>query len=410
MKAGSLASALLDASLDALAHDFAQFRAGWFSRFHDLLEPTSDEQWARRERYLALLGSSVPTTVSWALRIVDKIDKHEPLPAGGLIESLKPAVEARAKGTVAAALKLLLRIRKRDPDSRSAAALAATTALAHESSEVQSAAIDLLEQFGDLTDEALWRSVARYGSAVSPSVRPRLEKLITGREAGVVVRPEKAADLSKAKANLAMRIAAVPQELAELAGVPGAWASLEDGRLGLAALSFDGTEIPRLDPMKAVRPIADIDELIDVSAAVIEGRGEIDEIERVLDGISRLCDRRPADFAKRTGPLVKRALDIERRAKRPYSGMTPFIGIGPEHDIRGTIQAWLTDQLPAPETPRAFDTCCYEIGEKTLRFAVRKWDAVQGCFSRRAYEVAARSVARKPHGLLSASDALRRMD
>ncbi len=57
---------LLDASLDSLSRDFAQFRAGWFSRFHDLMEPTSEEQRARTERYLGLLASSIPTTISWA--------------------------------------------------------------------------------------------------------------------------------------------------------------------------------------------------------------------------------------------------------------------------------------------------------------------------------------------------------
>ena len=35
---------LLDASLGALERDFAAFRVGWFSRFHEMLEPTVDER------------------------------------------------------------------------------------------------------------------------------------------------------------------------------------------------------------------------------------------------------------------------------------------------------------------------------------------------------------------------------
>src|SRR5262249_35916766 len=60
-------SRLLDASLDALARDFAQFRAGWFSHFHEALRPSLEERAARAERYLFLLASKIPPTVSFAL-------------------------------------------------------------------------------------------------------------------------------------------------------------------------------------------------------------------------------------------------------------------------------------------------------------------------------------------------------
>jgi hypothetical protein len=51
---------LLDASLAALGRDFAQFRAHWFSAFHEALEPTVDERLARQTTYGALLSLDPP--------------------------------------------------------------------------------------------------------------------------------------------------------------------------------------------------------------------------------------------------------------------------------------------------------------------------------------------------------------
>ena len=59
---------LLDASLEALARDFSQYRAGWFSRFHEYMEPNFEERAARTEHYLGLLASPIPPTVAFAVK------------------------------------------------------------------------------------------------------------------------------------------------------------------------------------------------------------------------------------------------------------------------------------------------------------------------------------------------------
>jgi hypothetical protein len=75
----------------------------------------------------------------------------------------------------------------------------------------------------------------------------------------------------------------------------------DDGEI--EAIDFDDTEVLRLIAEKAVAPITDLDELISLFSQVLEGAGNADEVERVLDGVSRLCDRVPNDFEARTGPL-----------------------------------------------------------------------------------------------------------
>src|SRR5262249_38826805 len=58
---------LLEASLDALNRGFSQYRASWFSRFHELLAPTLDERVACADRYLDLLASPIGPTVTLAV-------------------------------------------------------------------------------------------------------------------------------------------------------------------------------------------------------------------------------------------------------------------------------------------------------------------------------------------------------
>jgi hypothetical protein len=91
---------LLDASLDTLGRDFAQFRASWFSRFHEAMQPTVAERAERADRYLQLLASKIPPTVSFALNALEVLDKAGKLPAGAVVTHIAPALVARQKGTV----------------------------------------------------------------------------------------------------------------------------------------------------------------------------------------------------------------------------------------------------------------------------------------------------------------------
>ncbi len=66
---------LLDASLDALQRGFAQFRAQWFSAFHEAMRPTPAERTARASTYLSLAASPIGPTASMALKALAQIQK-----------------------------------------------------------------------------------------------------------------------------------------------------------------------------------------------------------------------------------------------------------------------------------------------------------------------------------------------
>jgi hypothetical protein len=96
-------------------------------------------------------------------------------------------------------------------------------------------------------------------------------------------------------------------EVARKAGVTAVVALIGRGDGEIEAIHFDDADAPRLVPEKAVPPITDLDELIALFSQVLEDARDADDVERVLDGVSRLCDRLPIDFEARTGPLRVRA-------------------------------------------------------------------------------------------------------
>jgi hypothetical protein len=358
---------LLNASLDALERDFAQFRASWFSRFHEALSPTLDERAARVERYLALVGSSIPPTVSFALKALEALDRADRLPADAAVAALPPALFAREKGTVRQALRLMERAARRDPALASRVAMAAAGALVHEAPEVQEALLKSVEALGDPADPDLGEALRARLEDVAAANRERLTGLL-----GAAPPAAPAAPAPALFEQLLASAGRVPPDLARLAGVDAAAEAVRNGAEA-PALRLEELAFPRLDPDAWIPPVRELDELLDLCAAAIENEGPPDDIERVLDGVSRLCDARPPDFERRSAPLLKRA--------RKLAADGCFSGMGPRSDLSGLAVAWLAGAVARPERSPA-------------RLAV--------FLSRRVLEVARRAAAGRSAPLLAA--------
>lgn len=255
---------LLDESLNALERDFAQFRAGWFSRFHEHLEPSLEERAARLEQYLRLLGSAIPPTVSFALKAIVLLDKADRLPPDKVLAHLRPVLHARAKGTVASGLRLLMKAAKAKPDTADQAALLATEALIHEAPDVQKKALDVIESLGGTDAPVVIEAMRAYAETIAPSLRHRFEEM-----AGSNGRSEEPEEQESPGA---------PREIVELP------------------------------------PITSFDELNAAWLRVMEDPSEPLEVERVIAGLALHGADKPDDFAKAVGPLLKRAGTIVERA------------------------------------------------------------------------------------------------
>ncbi len=265
-------SRLLDASLQALGRDFEQFRAGWFSRFHDLLEPSLEERQARVGAYVGLLGSRIGPTVSFALRALNGL-------AVEVVEPLAPALTAREKGTALAALKLL------SASNSPRVALVAAEGLGHAATEVQKAAWKLVSERGTGTDTALRGAVQERVEGVSATLAPTIRTWL-----------------------------GAPSSQSSPAPLP---ASPREGR-------------------QPVIPVADGDELLELLSRLLETGEPALDLERAMDGVSRLCAENPG---KAGAPLLKRA---EQRLKRPAGRC--------QTEMARLAVAWLGRRLsPRPE-------------------------------------------------------------
>ncbi len=295
---------LLDACLGTLERDYPEVRARWFALMHETLRPTLDEQAERAGRYVGLAASRNASTVTFALKALAELDKAKRLDPALVVAGVGPALLARTKGTVRSALDLIDHAARRAPEVRARVAALAVDALTHESPDVQKAALDLIERHGDQADLALRELLRARQETVAASLRARLESWLGAEPAPTPVPAATAAE----EDGVLARAFALDPELARRSGVAAALEVLvKQGGGEVPALELLETEVPRLDPERRIVPVADLDELIGLFATVLENTGDADEVERLFDGVARLCDRTPGDFAVRTGPIRARA-------------------------------------------------------------------------------------------------------
>lgn len=357
---------LLEASLEALSRDFPDQYARCFVQFYETLRPTAGEQAERVDRYLGLTASRNPSTVTFALKVLSALEEAGRLDPEKIVAAAGPVLLARAKGTVLSALGMLDRAAGREPGVRARAANVALGALTHESPAVHEAVIDMIERHGDHADGALVQELRARIETIAPSQRPRALAWL-GAAGGAPETEPAPSDISLDE--VLARARSLDPVIARKAGVTAVVELIgrDDGEV--EAIDFDDADAPRLIPENAVAPITELDELIAVFAQVLEDASDAVEVERVLDGVSRLCDRVPDDFEDRTGPLRVRA---GRRDAFGYCGI-----------LNGLALAWTTGK-PHPVNG------AYSSGY------------LDGFFARRVFALACRTVDRQAAPLVGA--------
>ena len=329
---------LLDASLDGLSRDFHDMRARWFTVMHDRLEPSLEERAARGARYLAFLGSHNPSTVNFRAQGLERpgeIRRSRP-PGPSSIAWPRPLPPGRRERWKQAIALLDLAVRRGgDSALKSRAVMVAAEGLVHEAADVQSSILDLIERHVNLHDPPLKALLAARLESNAVSQRGRLAAWLDVRaEQGILpVQDDLGELLSRAHAR---------RRLAASAG--SSWSAgvcpWRNDRIDRGFLTFDGTEIPRLDLERRLEPIEDLDTLIELCSRLIENLDPVEDADRCVEAISRLCDRRPTDFETRTAPLAAR---LKQRLNNPAgmsAHLTNYFGV--------VLRSWLTGEVAGP--------------------------------------------------------------
>lgn len=305
---------LLQAALDGLKLDLKQNQLSGFHGFYKRMAPMDAELLRHQSGYIDLLCHPVGHVVKFAIEMLAEIEKKGALDTGSVLRELPVVFSSDGKGNALAALKLLKRIIARQGQHARAALAVVGEALRHVHPDVQSLALDILDsncarfatdEFATLRDMELF---------VAASNRARFAKLLSTTD------QNQGAELS-----VRHRASTPPQNAA------GEW--------DYHPIASDRIEAPILRPEEAIAPIETAEALIDAVLHAVEAVDSPDEVERIIDAISRLATSRPTDFDARVAPLLHR-LQTGRGANSIVLGT---VGLGGA--LLDLLYTWLTGHL-----------------------------------------------------------------
>ncbi len=301
---------MLDAALDApwkFENSNAQSNV---CRFFATLAPTAEELGPRGERMLELLRHRNSAVVGFALDQLKALLATNGVTQAQLLPRLPPVFDLRPKKQPLAALKLLQPVEHLLPAHTAGVLAVLATALPHPAKDVQAQAVAMLMRCRPAAADDVDALLVRFADDLPPSLRAGLA---TATGAAVLMHATEDDDAPNGADDFTQ-----PQDAA---------ASILDARPCAMA-----------EPLV---PIEDVQTLIDLAAHVVEKVDGPGDIERLLDGISRLCDQRPDDFEVRTAALAKRL--HARRDGMLDHGMLAW-GAPPE--LEHLLAAWLGRTTP----------------------------------------------------------------
>ena len=306
---------LLDLALSGLQADIKQNQLSGYHKFFKLMEPSESEIVARQPAFIALLCHPVGHVAKFAIDMLAQLEKAKRLDDDQVLRELPSVFSGEGKGNGIAALRLLDKVLKRTAKKAkgqpNADALGATIeGLRHVHADVQAKAIALLGAHADSLGEVQWQDVESFGSFVAASNRAAMTALLA--HAGDALEPASIAAVQPAAGQVSLYV----PDTKEFA------------------------QCSVLDASNRIEPIHDLQELIDLAFHCAEIVEDVDEVERLLDGISRLADQRPADFQDRVAPLIHRM----QKGGTSYNGLaTAYPGVA--ETMRALVLTWAMGEL-----------------------------------------------------------------
>jgi len=288
---------LLDLTLSSMQQEMKQNQLSAYGKLHEALAPTPDEMAARHRAYFDLLVSPVGPVLSFAVRMLGKLHRAGRLDADLFVDDIRPVFVHKAKGTAMQALKILDQLGAKDDTLFPKVAEVAVAAMAHQSPDVQEAALGLLEKCAAQINAATQEDINRHVPFLSAKLQKRASALL-GETEEESEAPEPAVEHD---VGLAAAVESLTPELRRLVGI--------DGTVGEAMpppLHYKLLDLPDVADREPLNPVESREELLELAAQLLEGVESADQVEVLLQGIARFGNERSSDFKKFAAPLVQR--------------------------------------------------------------------------------------------------------
>ena len=311
-------SRLLNASLSGLQEDLKQNQLSGFHKFHTKLTPTKQELQLLQPEYLALLCHPVGHVVKFALAMLTKIEKNGDLDIAVFLAESTSVFMQDAKGNATATLKLIKKLIRAHAELIKDCLTAASEGLKHQSADVQEAALDIIESEWNVVDETLRDELYSNASYTSAAIKARLLRLLDVEDDTPERAPEQRCTIDE-----------------------------------YAPLSSDITQLEVLPFVDKIVPIDNIEQLISALSHAVEVVDTPDDVERIIDAISRLCDNKPDNFEDLISPLKYRLSDGGGFATS--NGIANAWG-GIRLSLADLIMTWMTGKLHRSTNSKYFST------------------------------------------------------
>lgn len=136
---------VLAAAIDALARDISQLQSKWFIALWHALEPTPDERLHFQPQLLHLLTHPVSSIDRFSLDELDLLDQAGVLDVGRFVEDIDGVLLTAPVALAEAAVRMLDRIGRREPDHGIEVGVATASALLHANPKVRARAAKVLD-------------------------------------------------------------------------------------------------------------------------------------------------------------------------------------------------------------------------------------------------------------------------
>lgn len=333
--------------------------AQWFQQLHDELELSIQDRNSRATQYIGLLSVRDSSTLAWSLKQIAQCDLSL-LPLADLLSNMNRVFYHKRKEAAQIAIQILEQLWKNNPSDLDLYAKTAVEAFEHPSGDIQKKAFSFLKKTKAIQNPEIFSLIEQKKERLSALMKKELADLMQATRPETSEPAGDGEETSEPFASNELDLRSDLEELlAQAKQITGVFADAAEISSCIAIVESDDSsrfpgplelksmDIPRLDQSKKIEPVQDLDALIFLYLHVLEGSASSDDTERLLDGLSRLCNQRPADFEDRVSSLRKKLQpqleNFERFDNFPISNLII--------DLAGVARSWLGKKADEEKKP-----------------------------------------------------------